>query len=287
MPSVLLRWVWARDRPTQLPDLAGRDRLPAVAIAHPPAAPASPRLWASIRRVHPASRVVPAARVDLDRVDLDLADLRPVGLVAQAVRANIPAARVARVARVDLANTPAVPVDPADLRPVGLVAQADLATQVDRVVRAARADLAITPVDLAVPAGLAAPVDPVVPGTETVSVATSTARRGATDLALGDRASHRDPIGEAGRSRRRAARGTMARSTTSATRKPRSGTPVSTRGASGSSECGSRCKEQLSTTPASPLGEAGVVFSTGLDVEGGARFPRAPPSTTSSSWYQP
>ncbi|OBH47111.1 hypothetical protein A5683_01035 [Mycobacterium mantenii] len=159
----------------------------------------------------------------------------------------VPAARVARVGLAVPVITPAAQADPvvrAD--PAARVARVDPAiTPADRV---ARVDPAITPADRAVPAITPVPptgsVDPILTlaarGMGMPSVATSAGRRGARDLALGARARRRGPRG-IDRSLRRVPTGTTARSTTGATRKRLSGIPVSTSGASGSSECGSRC----------------------------------------------
>jgi hypothetical protein len=195
----------------------------------------------------------------------------------------VPAGR-GRVAQVDLAVRAITPVDLADLadlavRAITPVAQADLAVR------------AITQVDRVVPAGLVARADPVAHGTETPSAATSTAPPGATDPHRGVLASLHDPIG-AGRSRRPEAGGMVVRSTIGATRKHPSGIKDSTRGASTSSECGSRCKEQLSEYDArSATWRGGRRHFYGLGAEalnsandGGGRFSRPPPSTTSSSW---
>ncbi|SPM42011.1 hypothetical protein MNAB215_4229 [Mycobacterium numidiamassiliense] len=176
-----------------------------------------------------AVRVAPVALVDLAvPVPVDLAD--PV-LVDRAVP-------------VDPVSTRAAPVDPVDLA---------VPVPVDLAVRD-------TPADLAVLAARVDPVDRVVLGTVTPNAVTSTALRGATDLRPGDRVSLRDRRG-IDRCRRPEAHGTTARSTTGATRRTRSGTLDSTSGASTSSESGSRCKHSATTTPASPLGEAGVVLS--------------------------
>ena len=160
------------------------------------------------------------------------------------------------------------PVDP-DPDPVGP----------DRVVTAPRdqapADLAglvapapgctapAVPADLA---GLVAPAPgctglavPAARGMATTSAATSTAHRGATDPDPGALVNHRGRTGT-DRSHRPGGSGGMAPSTTGATRKTRCGIPSSTSGASTSSESGSRCNESPHTTPASPIGEAGVVF---------------------------
>jgi hypothetical protein len=192
------------------------------------------------------------AQADLVPVDrVDPVDRSPVDREAQEAQADLvtPVAQTDRVDPVDLVDldpavraapvatiTPAAQVDRA-----GPAATITPAAQVDRAAPAAT----ITQVDLVVPAGLVARVDPVAHGTEMPSVATSTARRGATDLALGGLVRRRDPHGTV-RYLRREAGGMLARSTTTATRKTRSGIPGSTSGALISSESGSRCKEQLS-----------------------------------------
>lgn len=118
------------------------------------------------------------------------------------------------------------------------------------IIRAARADpVAQVPITRADPVGPAARVDPAVPvvpvvrGMAMTSGATSTAPRGATGLARGAPARRRDRRG-IGRSPRLAVHGVMARSTTGATRKRRTGTPVSTSGDSTSSGSGFRCKDR-------------------------------------------
>jgi hypothetical protein len=159
--------------------------------------------------------VDPAAQVDPARV----------GRVAPAVLEN-----TARADLVDLLVDPAAQVVP---DPAALVARADLDTQA-ALVRVVRADLVV-------PVARAVPVRQAVLGTGTLSVATSTEPRGEKDPLPGATASHPGRTGE-GRSRRPADGGTMARSTTGATKKHPCGTPDSTSGASTSSESGSRCK---------------------------------------------
>jgi hypothetical protein len=204
-------------------------------------------------------QVLRAATVVRDR---EVFTLRP-GQTIQAVRVDpvvpdrvapaaltVPVGRVAQggpAGRVDPANT--AQVVPVDL-PVGPVARVDPVVP-DPAVPAARADLdtqavpaSTGPVDRADPVvrvALADRVDPVVLGTAIRIAAISTTRRGATDPDLGDRASRLDRRG-IDRFRRPEARGTTARSTTGATRRPPCGIPVSTPGASGSSESGFRCK---------------------------------------------
>ena len=173
----------------------------------------------------PAVRAVatPVARADpADRVTIQADRAGPVG----------------RVGPVDLATTLADLVAPA-----GRVStQAALAAPADRVTTQA------APVARADPVGPANAVVPIPtradPGMATRSVATSAGLRGATVRDRGALALRRDPTGAAGRFLRPVGNGVMARSTTGATRKPPFGTPVSTHGASGSSESGSRCKEQ-------------------------------------------
>ena len=144
---------------------------------------------------------------------------------------------------VDRAATDPADPDPADPDPVVL----------DRADRVATA-----PADRAVPET----TDPAVPaahGMGMTSVATSTGPRGATDPRPGALARHRDRAGT-DRFRRPGDSGGMAPSTTGATTKLPCGIPGSTSGASTSSESGSRCNESPHTTPASPIGEAGVVL---------------------------
>jgi hypothetical protein len=209
-----------------------------------------PRLAATVHRLRVAStlsRVDPAVRAD--RVVL-----APVDPVAPAVLVST-----------DLVDLAVLRVDLVDL--VGLVAPVDLVST-DLV------DLAVLRVDLVGPVGLvgladrdtpadtvrvvpAAQVDRAVLGTATTNAATSMAPRGATGLALGGtvRLLVRPGID---RCHLQEARGTTARSTTTATRRRPSGIPDLTSLASTSSECGSRCNKPP-TTPASPHGEAGVV----------------------------
>ncbi|BBY25866.1 hypothetical protein MSTO_60710 [Mycobacterium stomatepiae] len=153
----------------------------------------------------------------------------------------IPAAPVDRAARVVPENTAQVaPVDlkvvPAAPDPMALVGPDIPAAPVSMV----RVDLAdrVGRVDLADRVGRVALAGR---GTGIRTADTSTTRHGATDLPLGVRVNR---LGRRGidPSRRQGARGTMARSTTGATRKLPCGIPVSTPGASGSSESGFRCK---------------------------------------------
>jgi hypothetical protein len=172
-----------------------------------------------------------------------------------------PAVQAAPVIRADL-GIRADPVTTARAHPVAL---ADLADLVDTA-RAARADPAaragpVVPetstrtvlVDRAAPA---VPENPA-HGAGIPTVAISTKPLGVTDPRPGDGVSRRGRRGT-DRSHRPAGSGAMAPSTTGVTRKLRFGTPASTSGASGSSESGSRCKRPPHTTPALPLGEAGV-----------------------------
>ena len=135
--------------------------------------------------------------------------------------------------------------------PRTMVARADLADMA-RAVLVARAD-----------PGTSTRTDPVVQadlvahGTGMTGVAISTGPRGVTDPHPGDRVSRRGRTGT-DRFHRPAGSGGMAQSTTGATRKRPFGTPGSTRGASGSSEFGSRCKKPDHATPAWPIGRAGV-----------------------------
>ena len=194
-----------------------------------------------------AGRVDPAAPVDpVVLADRHLVDR--AALVATPVDRAVP---VDLVAPADRVTTQAVLVAPADrvTTPVGLVDPADrVSTQADRVAPADRVTTQAAPADRAdpvVPANAVVPIPTRAdPGTATRSVATSAGLRGATVRDRGGLALRRDPTGAAGRFLRPVGNGVMARSTTGATRKPPFGTPVSTHGASGSSESGSRCKEQ-------------------------------------------
>jgi hypothetical protein len=192
-------------------------------------------------RTHLVTRVGPAALVDLDLVD------QAARVVATPVVLADPAARAVPV---DLV----VPADPVTTQAVlvDLVAPADRVTTqavlADLVAPADRVTTQAAPVAQAVPVVPANAVVPIPtradPGTATRSVATSAGLRGATVRDRGGLALRRDPTGGAGRFLRLVGNGVMARSTTGAIRKPPFGTPVSTHGASGSSESGSRCKEQ-------------------------------------------
>jgi hypothetical protein len=223
------QWVWAPV--SQTPLRARRPRLRLAAMARQRGFLAALRLETSTLK-GPAIRADPAARADPGRAGPGRAEPR-VGTGA--------------------------PADPADLRAntVASAAPADPATST-----AARADLRAHPADLADRVTRAAPRARLVGrGTGMGSVATSTGPRGATDPHLGDREHHRGPTG-AGRSRRPGGDGMVARSTTGATGKRPFGIPGSISGASTSSGFGSRCKPvrmPVHTTPASPLGEAGVV----------------------------
>lgn len=205
---MLWPWEWAPGLPT--PHRAGRHPAPVVMAHRNPADFTLPP-----GRMIPAALVVPAAPA---------APAGPVVLAVLAVLAGpiIPVVPEARVG-------PAGPV------PITRAARADPGAQVP-----------ITPAD---PVGPAARVDPAVPvvpvvrGMAMTSGATSTAPRGATGLARGAPARRRDRRG-IGRSPRLAVHGVMARSTTGATRKRRTGTPVSTSGDSTSSGSGFRCKDR-------------------------------------------
>jgi hypothetical protein len=143
------------------------------------------------------------------------------------------------------------PRDQAPADQAGLVAPAPGCTgQADLAGLVAPAPGCTALADLAVPAAH---------GMATTSAATSTAHRGATDPHPGALVNHRGRTGT-DRSHRPGGSGGMAPSTTGATRKTRCGIPSSTSGASTSSESGSRCNESPHTTPASPIGEAGVVL---------------------------
>jgi hypothetical protein len=176
-------------------------------------------------RADPAAQVAPARVGQVDPADL--------GNTVRADPADLPVGPADLAVPADLGNT--VRADPADL-PAVPAARADLDTQA--------APVSMVRVDLVVPADQAGPVgpaDPAVLGTAILSVATSTEPRGEKDPLRGATASHPARTGE-GRSRRPADVGTMARSTTGATKKHPSGIPDSTSGASTSSESGSRCK---------------------------------------------
>ncbi len=202
-----------------------------------PAGTARQRLEVSTLRPGQMTRVDLAVQAAPVRAD-------PAGLVAPVVPAN-----TARV-------VPAAPTAPVDL-----VARADLDTQVDpaTTVRAG-------------PVVRVAQADPAVRGTAMLSVATSTEPRGEKDPLLGATVSH---LGQRGtdRSHRQGVTGITAQSTTGATRKHPCGIPVSTSGASTSSESGSRCKQltRPTTTPVSPLGDAGVVSTPAGLVRCGCR----------------
>jgi hypothetical protein len=200
---VLRPWEWAPGLPTLLP---GGHRLRVIMAGRRRAA-STPPLVPTIRVV-PAGRAVPADPVATPVVPADPAD--PVATPVVLAVPVVPADPV----------TLAVRADPAVLAPI-TVAPAD---RVDPVTPVVRADLVV----------------PEARGMATPTVATSTAHRGATDLAPGGLASRRGRHG-IDRSLRRVDTGVTARSTTGATRKHPSGIPVSTSGASGSSECGSHC----------------------------------------------
>ena len=173
-------------------------------------------------RVDPAVQVAPARVGQVGPADL--------GNTVRAGPVDLPVVPVGPAVPVGLANT--VRADPVDL-PVGPADRADLDTQA--------APVSMVRVDLVVPADPADPADPAVLGTAMLSVATSTEPRGEKEPLLGATASHPGRTGD-GRSRRPADVGTMARSTTGATKKHPCGIPDSTSGASTSSESGSRCK---------------------------------------------
>ncbi|MCV7412637.1 hypothetical protein H7K44_23860 [Mycobacterium florentinum] len=213
-----------------------------------------PLLVHHLRRRQAMALPDPAGAATLRPGQMILADpVAPVP-VDPAAQADLKVVPVDPAAQADLKVVPAGPVAPAALGNTARAAQVDLkVVPAGPVARAGRdipaALVSMVRADLVVPAGRVARADPVVPagrGTEIRTAATSTTRRGATDLALGDRVSRLVRRG-IDRSRRLAVRGTMARSTTGATRKPPCGIPVSTPGASGSSGCGSRCKSLTST----------------------------------------
>jgi hypothetical protein len=165
---------------------------------------------------------------------------RNLGAAAATVRADPVAQAVVAQAVVgravpgpaDLAITvPAVLVttDPADPADPAVLATTDPADPVG-LVTMDQVDQAIT--DLVAPEG----------GTATTTAATSTAPRGVTDPRLGVAGSRHGRTG-AGRFPRQEGVGTTDQLITTATTRTRSGTRVSTSGASISSECGSRCKD--------------------------------------------
>jgi hypothetical protein len=172
--------------------------------------------------VDPAAQVAPARVGQVDPADLEN--------TVRADPVDLPVGPAAPVGPADLGNT--ARADPVDL-PVGPAARADLDTQA--------APVSMVRVDLVVPADQAGPVAPAVLGTAMLSVATSTEPRGEKEPLRGATASHPARTGD-GRSRHPADGGTMARSTTGATKKHPCGIPDSTSGASTSSESGSRCK---------------------------------------------
>ena len=206
-------------------------RLPEGRLLPRPAATAHRlRVASTLNRADPADRVDRVDQVVLAPVDpAARADLRNTRAdpVAQAVLLVVP------VNPVDLGSTQVVPADPVDLG--STPANTDPVAQV-------------------------APVDRAVLGTATTNAATSVAPLGATGLAPGVMVRLLVRPGT-DRCRRQEARGTTARSTTTATRRRPSGIPALTSLASTSSECGSRCNKPP-TTPASPHGEAGVVGLT-------------------------
>gem|GEM_PF-4452025 len=231
-------WVWVPVWQMRLPE--GRLLPRPAATAH------RLRVASTLNRADPADRVDRVDQVVLAPVDpAARADLRNTRAdpVAQAVLLVVP------VNPVDLGSTQVVPADPVDLG----------STQAVPVVPADPVDLGSTPANTD-PVAQVAPVDRAVLGTATTNAATSVAPRGATGLAPGVmvRLLVRPGID---RCRRQEARGTTARSTTTATRRRPSGIPALTSLASTSSECGSRCNKPP-TTPASPHGEAGVVGLT-------------------------
>jgi hypothetical protein len=153
---------------------------------------------------------------------------------AQADLANM--ARAVRVDRANLANMaradPVVRADPATTTQADPVVLGT--TQADPVV------LGTTRVDPVVLGTTR--VDPAAHGMEIPNVAISTTPHGVTDPHLGGRARRRGRTGT-DRFHPPAGSGGTARSTTGVTRKRPFGTPGSTRGASGSSGSGSRCKK--------------------------------------------
>jgi hypothetical protein len=183
-------------------------------------------VWAPVRRMPPQHRHHWLRALPMTRRDLGLADL------ARAVPRTTARADLADMARA----VPAVP---------GTSTRTDPVVQADPVVPATS-----TRTDPVVP-GTSTRTDPVVQadlvahGTGMTGVAISTGPRGVTDPDPGDRVSRRGRTGT-DRFHRPAGSGGMAQSTTGATRKRPFGTPGSTRGASGSSGSGSRCKQASS-----------------------------------------
>ncbi|OBG62253.1 hypothetical protein A5703_21360 [Mycobacterium sp. E188] len=173
---------------------------------------AHPLPGAFIPRTHPAIRAdlgAPAGRADLG------APAVPAGRRADLVGRVAPVIRAGQMVPVD-PEAPIIQADPA--------ARAGPTTQAALVAPADRADRAVR-------------------GTEILSAATSAAPRGVTVRRLGDPVRRLAPRGT-GRSPRPVDIGGTVRSTTGAIRRPRCGTPASISGASGSSECGFRCKPQ-------------------------------------------
>jgi hypothetical protein len=200
--------------------------------------------------------------------------------------ARVAPAVLVRVARVALTDTvrvgravllPADPADPADLADLVTTARVDPAVLLPAD-PAVRADLD-TQAD---PVGLVAPavrVVPAAPGTATRSVATSTAPRGATGLALGVMAPRPARPG-IGRCRRPVRHGTTARSTTTGTRRRPSGIPRSTSLASTSSESGFRCKPLGSRDARFASWRGGRRAQAGATIESPLHFSRE----TASDW---
>jgi hypothetical protein len=148
--------------------------------------------------------------------------------------------------RVDLVTTDQA--DPADQATTDLAAT-DLADLVTTDLAApVTTDLADQATTGPVAPEPTAPADPAHRGTAMTTAGTSTAPRGETDPHPGVPASRRDRPGT-GRFRHPVGGGMTGRSTTGATRRPRSGTRSSISSASTSSEFGSRCKESPSRRP--------------------------------------
>lgn len=182
------------------------------------------------RRLRAGMAPLPRAAPAMAGRSPEISTIRPAPMTL-ADRA-VPAGRVGPVGRLAVPAAPVIPV--------ALVDQVDLAVPITPAAPVGRAG-PITLAGRVVPAGPITPAARVVPGMGTPNVATSTAPRGATDPPPGDRVNHRVRRG-IDRSLRPAGTGTTARSTTGATRRLPSGIPGSTSGASGSSECGSRCE---------------------------------------------
>jgi hypothetical protein len=210
--------------------------------------------WAPVRRMplqhrHHWRRALPMTRRDLGRADLararravprttaraDLADMARAILVARAGPGT--STRTEPVARAD----PAVPETSTRTDPV----VRETSTRTAQVVRETSTRTAQVVPETSTRTAQVVRADLVAHGMEMPSVAISAGPHGVTDPHRGDRVRPRGPRGT-DRFHRPAGSGGMAQSTTGATRKRPFGTPGSTRGASGSSGSGSRCKEASS-----------------------------------------